>query len=76
MKTITSKKHHSRRALAFVKYDFEIENYFIKINSVNESLKHFDYEEKIDGEIGLFILQNKFKNIIVIIINLTFYNDA
>ena len=34
--------------------------------------RRFNYERRIDDEICLFILQNKLKNIIVIVVNLTF----
>ena len=72
MKTITFNKRQFRWILAFVEYDFEIKYRFEKINSVDESSKRFDYDKKVDDKIYLFILQNKLKNIIVIIINLIF----
>ena len=72
MKTIALNKRQSRWALVFAEYDFEIKYHFEKINSVDESSKRSDYEKKADDEICLFILQNKLKNIIVIVVNLTF----
>ena len=70
MKTIALNKRQSRWALVFAEYDFEIKYCSEKINSVNESSRRSDYKKKIDDEICLLILQNKLKNIIVIIISL------
>ena len=56
--------------MTFVEYDFEIKYFFEKINSVDESLKRFNYKRKVNNKIYLFILQNKLKNIAVIIISL------
>ena len=72
MKTITFNKYQSRWIFVLVKYNFEIKYCFKKINSIDESLRRFDYKRKINDEICLFILQNKLKNIIIIVINLTF----
>ena len=72
MKTTALNKRQSRWILAFTEYDFEIKYCFEKINSVDESSRRFDYEEKTDDEICLFILQNKLKNIIVTVVSLIF----
>ena len=72
MKTTTFNKCQFRWAFAFVKYDFEIKYYFEKINSIDESLKRFNYKKEVDDEICLFILQNKLRNIIVTAVNLIF----
>ena len=39
---------------------------------IDDSLKRFDYKKNTNNKICLFILQNKLKNITVIIINLIF----
>ena len=70
MKIITLNKHQFRWIFAFVEYDFKIKYCFEKINSIDDFLKRFDYEKNANDEICLFTLQNKLKNIIVIIINL------
>ena len=44
----------------------------LEINSIDEPSRRSDYKRKIDDEICLFILQNKLKNIIVIIVDLIF----
>ena len=72
MKTIAFNKRQFRWILVFTEYNFEIKYRFEKINSVDESSKRSDYERKIDDEICLFILQNKLKNIIIIVVNLIF----
>ena len=70
MKTIAFNKRQSRWVLALVEYDFEIKYCSEKINSIDESSRRSDYKKKVDDEICLFILQNKLKNIIIIVINL------
>ena len=70
MKTITLNKYQSRWILVFTEYDFEIKYRFKKINLIDESSRRFDYKKEIDDKICLFILQNKLKNIIVIIVDL------
>ena len=70
MKTTTLNKRQSRWVLAFAKYDFEIKYRSEKINSIDGSSRRFDYKEKTDDEICLFILQNKLKNIIVTVVDL------
>ena len=72
IKMITFNKHQSRWILALVEYDFEIKYCFEKINSIDELSKRSDYKEKAKDEICLFILQNKLKNIIIIVIKLIF----
>ena len=72
MKTIAFNKRQFQRILAFAEYDFEIKYRFEKINSIDESSRRSDYEEKADDKICLFIFQNKLKNIIVIVVNLIF----
>ena len=72
MKMITFNKRQSRWILVFAEYDFEIKYCFKKINSVDESSRRSNYKKKNDDEICLFILQNKLKNIIIIVINMTF----
>ena len=72
MKTTALNKRQSRWALVLVEYDFEIKYRLKKINSVDGSSRRFDYEEKADDEICLFILQNKLKNIIVVVVDLIF----
>jgi len=52
------------------KYDFEIKYCSNKINFANKFSRQFDYKEKIDNKLCLFILQNKFKNIIIVAIDL------
>ena len=56
--------------LTFVEYDFEIKYRTKSINFANDSSKHFDYKNDVNDEICFFTLQNKLKNIIIIIINL------
>ena len=72
MKMITLKKYQSRWVLALVEYDFKIKYHFQKINSIDELLKCFDYKNKFDDKICLFILKNKLKNTIITIIDLIF----
>ena len=72
MRIIIFNKSQSRWVLIFVKYNFEIKYYSEKINSIDESLKRSNYKKKTDDEICLFILQNKLKNIIVIVVDLIF----
>ena len=72
IKTITFNKHQSRWVFALAEYDFEIKYCFKKINSIDDSLIRSDYKEKAENENCLFILQNKLKNIMIIIVNLTF----
>ena len=72
IKIIMFNKHQFRWVFALVEYDFEITYYFEKINSIDDFSRRFDYEKNANDEICLFILQNKLKNIIVIIINLIF----
>ena len=72
IKTTTFNKRQSRWIFALAKYNFEIKYHFEKSNSVNESSRRSDYKEKTDDEICLLILQNKLKNIIVIVVNLIF----
>ena len=72
MKTTALNRRQFRWVLAFVEYDFEIKYRFKKINSIDESSRRFDYEREADDEICLFILQNKLKNIIVVVVNLIF----
>ena len=71
MKTITFNKYKSRWIFTFTEFDFEIKYRFEKINSIDGSLRRSDYK-KTDDKICLLILQNKLKNIIVIIVNLIF----
>ena len=71
MKTIAFNKRQSQWILALAECNFEIKYCFKKINSVDESLRRFDYKKETDDEICLFILQNKLKNIIVTVIDLT-----
>jgi len=52
------------------KYNFEIKYCSNKINFANKFLRQFDYEEKIDNKLYLSILQNKLKNIIIVVIDL------
>ena len=52
------------------KYDFEIKYCSNKINFANKFSKQFDYKEEIDDKLYLSTLQNKLKNIIIVIINL------
>ena len=72
MKIITFNKRQSRWTFVFVEYDFEIKYHSEKINSIDESSRRLNYKKNANDEICLFILQNKLKNIIVIIINLIF----
>ncbi len=52
------------------KYNFEIKYCSNKINSANKSSKQFDYKERINNKLCLSTLENKFKNIIIVVINL------
>ena len=70
MKTTALNKCQSRWILVFAEDDFEIKYCSEKINSIDGLSRRSDYEEKIDDEICLLILQNKLKNIIVTVINL------
>ena len=72
MKIITFNKRQFRWIFVLVKYNFKIKYYFEKINLIDESSKRFNYKKNANDEICLFILQNKLKNIIIIVINLTF----
>ena len=72
MKTTALNKRQFRWILALAEYDFKIKYRSEKINSVDGSSRRFDYKKKVDDEICLLILQNKLKNIIVIVINLIF----
>ena len=72
MKIITLNKCQSRWIFTFVEYDFKIKYRFEKINSIDDFSKRFDYKKNANDEICLFTLQNKLKNIIVIIVNLIF----
>ena len=72
MKIITFNKRQFRWIFAFVEYDFEIKYHFKKINSIDDFSRRFDYEKNANDEICLFILQNKSKNIIIIVVNLIF----
>ena len=56
--------------LILVEYDFEIKYRTKNINFENNLSKRFDYENNVNDEICLFTLQNKLKNIIIIIVNL------
>ena len=56
MKTTAFNKRQSRWALALAEYDFEIKYCSEKINSIDESSRRSDYEEKVDNEICLLIL--------------------
>ena len=57
-------------ALILVEYNFKIKYCIKSINSANAFLRRFDYENDINDEICFFRLQNKLKNIIIIIVNL------
>ena len=72
MKTTALNKRQSRWAFTFAEYDFEIKYRSEKINSIDGPSRRSDYKKKTDDEICLFILQNKLKNIIVIIVDLIF----
>ena len=72
MKIITFNKRQFRSILAFVKYNFEIKYRLERINAIDDLSKRFDYEKNVNNEICLFILQNKLKNIIIIVISLIF----
>ena len=70
MKTTALNKRQSRWVFVLAEYNFEIKYRFEKINSIDESSRCSDYEEEADNEICLLILQNKLKNIIIIVVNL------
>ena len=72
MKIITLNKRQFRWIFVFVEYDFKIKYHFKKINSIDELLKRFNYKENANDRIYLLTLQNKLKNIIVIVVNLIF----
>ena len=55
--------------MILIEYNFEIKYRVKKTNSVNNSLKQFNYENKKNKNICLFILQNKLKNVIIVALN-------
>ena len=56
--------------LIFVEYDFKIKYRTKSINSVNSSSRRLDYENDVNDEICFLTLQNKLKNIIIMIVSL------
>ena len=56
--------------LILVKYNFEIKYRTKNINFANNLSEYFNYKNDINDEIYFLTLQNKLKNIIIIIINL------
>ena len=72
MKTTTLNKRQFRWVLVLTEYNFKIKYCSKKINSIDKSSRRFDYKKKTDDEIDLLTLQNKLKNIIVIVVNLIF----
>ena len=71
MTTTLLNRRQFKWTFVFVEYDFKIKYRTRIINFANASFKRFDYKNQINDEICLFTLQNKLKNIIVAIINLT-----
>ena len=67
--TTTLNRRQSRWALILIEYDFEIKYRVEKTNSVDDSLRQFDYENEKNENICLFILQNKLKNVIIVVLN-------
>ena len=61
-----------RWVLVITEYDFEIKYYFKKIHSIDNSSRRSNYKEKTDYKICLFILQNKLKNMTVVVVSLIF----
>ena len=56
--------------MTFVKYNFEIKYRTKNINFANNLSKRFNYKNDVNNKICLFTLQNKLKNIIIVIVNL------
>ena len=56
--------------LTFVEYDFKIKYRTENIDFANVFSKRFNYKNNVNDEICFLTLQNKLKNIIIIIINL------
>ena len=70
MITTSLNRRQIKWTLIFVEYNFKIKYRTKNINFVNDSSRRFDYENDVNDEICLFTLQNKLKNIIIVIINL------
>ncbi len=68
--TTTLNQYQSRWTLVLTKYNFKIKYCSSKINFANKSSRQFDYKKKIHNKLYLLILQNKLKNITIIIIDL------
>ena len=58
--------------MILIEYNFEIKYRVEKTNFVNNSSKRFNYKNKKNENICLFILQNKLKNIIIVALNMLF----
>ena len=58
--------------MILIEYNFEIKYCVNKTNFVNNLSKRFNYENKKNKNICLFILQNKLKNIIIVVLNILF----
>ena len=71
MTTTSLNRRQFKWTLVLVEYDFKIKYRTEIINFANASFKRFDYENQINDEICFLTLQNKLRNIIVIIVNLT-----
>ena len=70
MITTSLNRRQIKWTLIFVECNFKIKYRTKNINFANNSLKRFDYENDVNDEICFFTLQNKLKNIIIIIVNL------
>ena len=68
--TTSLNRRQVKWALTFVEYDFKIKYRIESINFANDSSKRFDYKNNMNDEICFLTLQNKLRNIIVVIINL------
>ena len=53
-------------------YDFEIKYRVEKTNLANDSSRQFNYENEKNENICLFILQNKLKNVIIVVLSVLF----
>ena len=70
MITTSLNQRQVKWTLTFVEYDFEIKYCTKNINFANDSSRRFNYKNDVNDEICFLTLQNKLRNIIIMIINL------
>ena len=58
--------------MILIEYNFEIKYRVEKTNSANDLSRQSNYKNKKNKNICLFILQNKLKNIIIVVLNILF----